>query len=281
MWRDLSAPTRSVRPVLVGVLASAIASSGGTGVPAASFGGAPGDAAPAVAAEAAAEAGALRWHLADSGRDVSRRTAGRLCERLEAGGRSDWRLPAVAELESLAAGEEDGAITAALDGAGAWSREVSPSDLAWVAGFADGFLFRVHVSDSRALRALCVSGPPAPSEEEPAAIDEAGWTRALPVDTDSPLLWGCSGQQGEPELVRGSLQSFRRSLPPGPLVEPFDVEFVIGAEGRPRFVGPAPGTGNRLARLAVETLQSFRFEPATCDGRPVPVFYRLSFGGRE
>ena len=114
----------------------------------------------------------------------------------------------------------------------------------------------------------------------PAESREGKWLRTLDVDTDSALLWACTGEYRKPVVERGSLGPFRRGLPPGPLMEPVEVDFVVDAEGLVRYAGPAPGLSRRYSRLAVETLETFLFEPATCDGRPIPVFYRLDFAGQ-
>ncbi len=225
----------------------------------------------------------VRWHIADAESGLSWRQAARRCERSEAEGRSDWRLPSADELWELASQADAGndearRIVADLDGAAAWSRDVSPSNLAWAASFEHGHLFRLHVANERGLRALCVNGPAADGAVE---IDQGSWLRPLGVDSDSALVWPCAGEAREPVTARGSLASFRRALPPGPLRERVPVDFVIDAEGRARFVGPIPGTPDRLGRLAVRTLETFRFEPATCDGVPIPVFYHLDFGGNE
>lgn len=226
---------------------------------------------------------AARWHLEEGSRDVQWRQAERRCERAEAEDRADWRLPSADELWDLASQAEDGdaearRIVAALEGAAAWSRDVSPSNLAWAASFEHGHLFRLHAANERGLRALCVAGP---APDAAVAVDEGSWVRPLGGDSDSALVWPCIGEAREPVAVRGSLAAFRRALPPGPLREVVQVDFVVDEEGRARFVGPAPGTPDRFGRLAVDALETYRFEPATCDGLAVPVFHRLDLRGGD
>lgn len=230
--------------------------------------------------------GGPAWHLAGDD-DVRYRQAERVCARLEADGRSDWRLPTPDEIDALAARARDGdeaagAIVSALGGNAAWTRDASDSGLAWAAAFAHGYQLRIHQGNERSLRALCVAGQ---ESEEPAAgspdfddLAEGPWQRPLDVETDSPLLWGCSGEEAGPVVLTGSVERFNRLLPPGPLRETVPVDFVIDAEGRPRWAGPAPGTSERLGGLAVDTLETLTYAPATCDGQAVPIFFHLDFG---
>jgi hypothetical protein len=229
------------------------------------------------------------WRLA-SDEDVTHRRASRLCERLEAGGRSDWRLPTPDEIDRLAAraegGDEEAAATvAALGDAAAWTRDDSDSGLAWAGAFAHGFQLRIHQGNERWLRALCVAGPEpgAPAAGAPGFDDlaEGPWQRPLDVETDSPLLWGCAGEESGPVILKGSIGKFNRLVPPGPLREVVPVDFVIDAEGRPRWAGPAPGSSERLGGLAVDTLETITYAAATCDGEAVPVFFHLDFGQTE
>lgn len=233
---------------------------------------------------AVAQEEAPQWYLDEEVEAVTHRKATKRCDRVDSDGRSDWRLPTVDELRDLAARATAGNaeaqdLIAAVGDDAAWSRNISPSRLAWAAAFAHGYLFRIHETNEEGLRALCVArADPGAAPDEP-AIDEGGWMHPLDTDTDSPLLWPCTGEQEPPEVVQGSLRRFRRSLPPGPMRETIPVDFVVDAEGRARFVAPTPETPDRFARLAVDTLRTFRYDPATCDGRPIPVFYHLDFGG--
>lgn len=230
----------------------------------------------------AAAAGSDAWHLSGI-RDVDHREAEKVCHRLEEGGRSDWRLPTPGEIDRLAARAREGGeeALALLEGVGpdaAWTRDVSATGLAWAAAFAHGFQLRIHASNERALRVLCVAGEEEGGGPATADLEKGPWQRALDVETDSPLLWGCSGDALGPRPVNGSIASFRDALPPGPLRETVPVDYVIDVEGRARWIGPAPGTSERLGRLAVSTLGTFRWEPATCDGEPMPIFFHIDFG---
>lgn len=239
--------------------------------------------APALgAAVEAAASDAPLWRLGP-GEDLTHAEARKSCERLEAEGRGDWRLPTPDEIDRLAAtaAEPGGAaagVIAELGGDAAWTHGVSRTGLAWAAAFAHGFQLRIHAGNDRALRALCVSGAGEPAGPVGADLEEGPWQRALDVDTDSPLLWGCSGTEIAPKPLRGSVESFRQALPPGPIPEPVPVDFVIDEAGRVRWAGPGTATSKRLGLVAVETLETFRFEPATCDGEPVPVYFHLDFG---
>lgn len=215
--------------------------------------------------------------------DLPWKRARRHCKRAEVDGRSDFRLPTRGELEALAERSAEGEAAArrivdSLDGAAAWSRGVSPSKLAWAASFEHGYLFRIHRANERGLRALCVRGPAPAAADRADPIEEGDWLRPLETGAESALLWPCTGERKDPVVVEGSLQPFREAMPPGPIRQTVRVDFIIDVDGRPRYVGPSPGTRERLGNLAVQTLETFLFEPATCDGEPIPVFYHLDFG---
>jgi hypothetical protein len=239
----------------------------------------------AAAPVRAAEPATPLWHLPAPDRDVRWSEAARYCQKSRAGDRSDWRLPAVHELEALALRAERGDSGAretvdALAGAAAWSRNASPSGLAWAASFEHAHLLRIHVANARSLRALCTAGPE-PERSPAPGIEEGDWLRPLGADTDSALMWPCQGEYRKPVAAGGSLYPFQRWLPPGPIREPILTDFVVCEDGLVRFVAPAVGSPKRYGDLAVKSLMTFVFAPATCDGRPIAVFYQIDFAGKS
>lgn len=79
---------------------------------------------PAVAAPAAIVAiGDLQWATAGNGADVRWRDADAFCRDLELGGHGDWRLPTLAELETLHDPDQPGGVRSPLelDGCCLWS----------------------------------------------------------------------------------------------------------------------------------------------------------------
>jgi hypothetical protein len=224
---------------------------------------------------------ALVWSLVQGDRDTNWKRARKHCEKFATDARTDWRLPRERELFELAQRTADGdsdarAAIETLGDAAAWSGDVSSSGLAWAASFTHGYLFRLYVANWRGLRALCVAGPAVVDSTE---VETGPWLRPLAAETDSALTWPCTGELRNPVIQAGTLAPFRRAIPPGPLVAVVSVDFVIDAEGWVRFVGPTPETPSRYGALAVDTLMTFRFASATCDGAPIPIFHRLDFGG--
>jgi hypothetical protein len=88
MNSDSERRTRSIRRALAGVLAAAAILGNGSS-------------AQDAPSARVATIGGLMWTTATNGDDVAWSDANEHCATLELGGHDDWRLPALAELESL------------------------------------------------------------------------------------------------------------------------------------------------------------------------------------
>ena len=108
----------------------------------------------------------LEWAQADNGADIDWKSAGKFCAAKGDG----WRLPSVAELQSLydKSGQLESSCGAGftcklsplfkITGPWAWSNEPSTSLSAWIVILTKGNTYTYVVSDAAKKRALCVLG---------------------------------------------------------------------------------------------------------------------------
>lgn len=116
----------------------------------------------------------LAWAAQDNGADLTHAAAAAYCDGLKVGGKDDWRLPWIAELEVVSdvsdrhkptgpdcvAGKYAYALTRhiALTCGMAWSADVQ-GNRASVMGFVSGKKRTNNLGDTKNLRALCVRSP--------------------------------------------------------------------------------------------------------------------------
>lgn len=102
------------------------------------------------------------------------------------------------------------------------------------------------------------SGPPHEGRRNgaPAPVQVGGSVRA-------PIKISGSSEIGSPEDAR----TYRVAI----------VDVIIDEQGRVESLRVTSASGRRLASMARATVRSWRFEPATQNGRPVAVYWRVRF----
>jgi formylglycine-generating enzyme required for sulfatase activity len=104
----------------------------------------------------------LTWLSADNQQDVNWAEAKAFCERSTAGGRSDWRLPTVAELENLFDRQSQNSqkilYGIAISGWCVWSSESASGGKARYFTFMSGEPGAADTTAKEYQRALCVAG---------------------------------------------------------------------------------------------------------------------------
>ncbi|TNF71368.1 MAG: DUF1566 domain-containing protein [Acidobacteria bacterium] len=122
----------------------------------------------------------LMWAARDNGRDIDWRRAMRYCDDLELASYSDWRLPALDELEGLyramSASQYKVPGEIRLTSCCPWSSTKKSEDSAWNFNFQYRKPFSGGLSYTYDLRALCVrtpvSGESHPLPEKPKKKDK-------------------------------------------------------------------------------------------------------------
>jgi hypothetical protein len=100
----------------------------------------------------------LTWTSEDNGSDVNWNQAIAYCANLRLGGYSDWRLPAIDELQGIYdvnASEKHVKGNLNLSSKYFWS-STPASSKAWFFFFSNGRRYSFRISDSKEDRALCV-----------------------------------------------------------------------------------------------------------------------------
>jgi ketosteroid isomerase-like protein len=139
----------------------------------------------------------LAWARTDSGRDMKWQEANDYCINMTLAGSSDWRLPKIAELQSIYDPDLSSSDGRQIDRSlpwqikgnihlsawGEWSSTMGDSpDQAWVFGFGAGKPFKYRFYGQRNPNALCVrtDQPTAASGNESAMKDAVeGWAQAF------------------------------------------------------------------------------------------------------
>lgn len=102
----------------------------------------------------------LMWVKRDNGRDVDLRGAYNYCRDLDVGGYDGWRLPTLAELESLEAVWQRAAYKIhgdiVLSECCMWSTDYDGSEKAWTLNYRFRKAFETNAGYKLGLRALCV-----------------------------------------------------------------------------------------------------------------------------
>jgi hypothetical protein len=103
----------------------------------------------------------LMWQMADNGKDITHTGANALCEDLDQGGYSDWRLPSIHELLGLydpqsAATKRFHSIDGiSLTGCCPWT-STPRDDFYWTLIFYNGMRYLKYDIVGKYMRALCV-----------------------------------------------------------------------------------------------------------------------------
>ncbi len=132
---------------------------------------------------------ALMWARRDNGLDIAWAPAAAYCERSTLAGFEDWRLPSLAELESIHAvwsrREFKIADSIALTGCCPWSSDRDGDEKLWNFNYRFRKPFLVSGRLSLGLRALCVRVAP---EEEPTTPEQPSKPQAPigPAETSEP-----------------------------------------------------------------------------------------------
>ncbi|HVS64557.1 MAG TPA: energy transducer TonB [Thermoanaerobaculia bacterium] len=132
---------------------------------------------------------------------------------------------------------------------------------------------------------------PTPHDPEPEPVDEIALTEdeilnLVPgvVPSDAPAALGPPGEQ--PLEVGGNVSAPKKIYAPTPLYTEEArqgriqgvvlLHAVIDAEGNVASIDVLKGLPLGLAESAVETVKTWRYEPARRDGVPVPVYFTLT-----
>ena len=126
-----------------------------------------------------------------------------------------------------------------------------------------------------------------------ASTGDPGLPKAFVAEREH-ALWTAAKRDAEFSAIahtaRRSCQATRPPealATPDPLLEPADpstkikVSFIIGTDGRVHSPFILESSGSSADRIVLDTVRSWRYRPATCNGVPTEAEARIGFSSRQ